>query len=128
MNRREFLQAFASSQPEIAHLPTVPTAGSPRQYRAGTRVLVEDVQAWLCRDELGFYAIDAHCPHLGGLVRLTDAGFTCPGHGSRFSTAGERKNGAAPCHLPFLYVDLDAVGFLVIHRDRCADPNERLIA
>ncbi len=66
MNRREFLRGFiapllqddkdkSAVKPSV---PSVPTAGSPRGYARGTRVLVEDVQAWLCRDDGGFFAID----------------------------------------------------------------------
>ena len=92
MNRREFFKGLSDeTRAETrARLPVVPTAGSPRQYRAGTRVLVEDARAWLCRDRLGFYAIDAHCPHLGCLVRPQENGFVCPCHDSRFNAAGER--------------------------------------
>lgn len=106
----------------------MPTAGSPRHYRAGTRVLVEDAHAWLCRDEVGFYAVDAYCPHLGCLVRASDDGFACPCHGSRFGAAGTRTASPAARRLRFLYVDLDDTGHLLIRRDRSADPNDRLMA
>lgn len=139
MNRREFLQQLtdpireemsAPIDPALIELPytSVPTAGSPRQYPRGARVLVEDVQAWLCRDDGGFYAIDARCPHLGCLVRPTQTGFVCPCHKSRFDAAGERKSGSAQRGLRSLYVDLDADGHLVISRERTVDPRERLMA
>ncbi|MEO8391463.1 MAG: Rieske 2Fe-2S domain-containing protein [Chloroflexota bacterium] len=130
MNRRDFFKEI--SQPEgaepLARLPVVPTAGSPRQYRAGTRVLVEDARAWLCRDSLGFYAVDAHCPHLGCLVHGFEDGFACPCHHSRFNTAGERISGPAASALRYLYIDLDETGQLIICRNRAADPNDRLMA
>jgi Rieske Fe-S protein len=106
----------------------VSTAGLPLQYGAGTCILVENVHAWLCRDAVGFYAIDAHCTHLGCLVRLAEAGFLCPCHHSHFGAAGEHISGPAPQGLRYLYVDLDASGRLIIRRDRAADPNDRLIA
>ncbi len=89
MNRRDLLKDVAGiPRPEeprpLEHIVAVPTAGSPRQYRAGARVLVEDARAWLCRDDVGFYAVDAHCPHLGCIVRPTEDGFICPCHQSRF--------------------------------------------
>jgi len=139
MNRREFLQQLTDpireeitspTQPAYTELSyiSVPTAGSPRQYPRGARVLVEDVQVWLCRDDGGFYAIDAHCPHLGCLVRPIEGGFVCPCHKSRFDAAGERKSGSAPRSLRCLYVDVDTDGHLIISRDRTVDPRERFMA
>ncbi len=136
MNRREFFQQFADPPLEddpprtVIKLPfkRVPTAGSPRQYPRGACVLVEDVQAWLCRDDGGFYAIDAHCPHLGCLVHLIEGGFICPGHQSRFDRTGERESGSAQRGLRCLYIDLDANGHLVIFRDRTVDARDRLMA
>lgn len=121
MNRREFLHDLAVPPPEVLPpIQSVPTAGSPRQYHAGTCVLVRDAHAWLLRDELGFYAIDAGCPHLGGLVRPAAEGWVCPCHGRRYSDADHG--------LRYLYLDLDTDGNLIISRARTAHPNDRLIA
>lgn len=140
MNRREFFQQLADPllkdspppQPDIPVLELpftrVPTAGSPRQYLRGACVLVEDVQVWLCRDDGGFYAIDAHCPHLGCLVRLIEGGFICPCHKSRFDSTGERTSGSAQRGLRCLYIDLNASGHLVIRRDLTVDARDRLMA
>ncbi len=66
MNRRQFLRSFIAPPLEDESLPaqspgvpSVTTAGSPRHYARGTRTLIEDAQAWLCRDDGGFFAIDA---------------------------------------------------------------------
>ena len=126
MNRREFSQWIPRRVPRTCAI--APTAGSPRQYRAGTRILIEDARAWLCRDATGFYAIDAYCPHLGCLIRPENAGWVCPCHGSRFSASGERVTGGAPRDLRYLYIELDEAGNLKIRRDRSADPNDRLMA
>jgi cytochrome b6-f complex iron-sulfur subunit len=128
MNRRDFLKGL-SEETLTPCLAVIPTAGSPRQYRTGTRILIEDAHAWLCRDATGFYAIDAHCPHLGCLIRpQNEEGWVCPCHGSRFSASGERLAGSAPRNLRFLYIDLDDTGNLRVRRDRTADPNDRLMA
>jgi Rieske Fe-S protein len=143
MNRRDFFKvvpdavasAAANSQPPAAHAPlisppyrAVAAAGSPRQYHAGECVFVEDVRAWLCRDSLGFYAIDAHCTHLGCIVRLDATGFACSCHHSHYSRAGAGEAGPAPRDLRYLYVDLDADGNLIIYRDHAAAPGDRFIA
>ncbi len=92
-------------------------------------VLVEDARAWLCRDDVGFYAIDAHCPHLGCIVRPDGDGFICPCHRSRFTATGEPAAGSpAPSALRFLYVELDDAGQLIIRRNYPTDPRDRLMA
>jgi Rieske Fe-S protein len=138
VNRREFLQDIGAPLPpepdkpapllDLPPLRSVPTAGSPRAYPTGTRVLVDDAQAWLCRDSAGFYAVEAHCPHLGCIVRPVADGFICPCHRSRFSTTGDREAGAAPRGLRFFYVDLDTNGYLTIDRSRNVDPCDRFMA
>ena len=134
MNRRDLLKDAAGiprpeAAPVIERITAVPTAGSPRQYRAGSCVLVEDARAWLCRDDVGFYAIDAHCPHLGCVVRPTNDGFICPCHQSHFDALGSPTLGSpASAGLRFLYVELDEAESLVIRRTRTTDPRDRLMA
>ncbi len=147
MNRRLFFksvvnrpaQAVGSTQDDLHPLkpPPAPSssvhavscAGSPRQYRPGDVVLVVEARAWLGCDEIGFYAIDASCPHLGCLVKHTgEEGFACDGHGSRFALDGSRQSGPAAADLRYLQVDLDEQGLLVIRRDQTAHPADRLVA
>lgn len=133
MKRRGFLNVspeINQPQPMKQHgsIISIPEAGYPREYKRHSWILVEDVRAWLGRDSLGFYAIDATCPHLGGMVRFHEDAFTCPCHGSSYSTSGSVKGGPASYPLRFLYVDLDANGKLVIHRDRLVSPDDRFIA
>jgi cytochrome b6-f complex iron-sulfur subunit len=134
MNRRDFLsiplEAEVNSSNEERESPIVTTraAGYPRDYQRHTWVLVESARAWLCRDDLGFYAVDAACPHLGSLARPDDEGFACPCHGSVFSERGEAVSGPARRPLRHLLVDLDAEGRLVIRRDQEVTPDDRLIA
>ncbi len=149
MNRRRFLRQISediaraaaegidpsAAQPPIPERRTpaepisVPTAGPPRQYQPGDWVLVEDALAWLGLDEVGFYALDAVCPHLGCLVRHVGGHFFCPCHGSRFGLKdGVRLEGPAPTGLRALEIALDGQGNLVIRRDRPAHPDDRFIA
>jgi nitrite reductase/ring-hydroxylating ferredoxin subunit len=121
-----------SSQPEP---PTSATAGRPEDYTAPGVTFVREARAYLVRDELGFYALDAVCSHLGCLVRAVGdgqtsplLGFECPCHNSRYDAQGERLSGPAPRGLRYLVVELDSAGNLVIHRDRETHPDDRLIA
>ncbi|MBK8025790.1 MAG: Rieske 2Fe-2S domain-containing protein [Chloroflexi bacterium] len=139
MNRRAFFQLFAAPRNDRSaqrpdpsaierHFDRVPTAGSPRQYRRGACVLVEDVQAWLCRDDGGFYALEAQCPDSECLVSPTENGFVCPCHRNRFNAVGELESGSAARGLRFFYLDLDARGHLRIDRDHDVDPRDRFMA
>jgi nitrite reductase/ring-hydroxylating ferredoxin subunit len=67
----------------------------PELYAPGSIVTVPEVGCWLLRDADGFYAITRVCPHLGCQVRKEEATFTCPCHGSAFSTDGAVVNGPA---------------------------------
>ena len=136
MNRRAFFQSFVPSDVAAAEerpdpppeIRAVPVAGSPRQYEPGDWVLVEEARAWLACDAIGFYAVDAVCPHLGCIVRASEDGLVCPCHGSRFDFAGTPRSGPAPAGLRFLEVDLDDDDNLIIRRDRTVPPDDRFIA
>lgn len=88
---------------------------------------IEQARAWLLRDELGLYAVDAICTHLGCVVRLDGgAGYHCDCHGSRFALDGSVANGPASQPLRFLNLYWDTDGQLVIDRARQVDPAFRL--
>ncbi len=139
MNRRAFFKTLLDveapphkeAKPHDIHMITIPTTGYPREYARHTLVLVADAHAWLGRDELGFYAVDAICPHLGSVVRPVvkgDKGFVCPCHGSTFAASGEITSGPAQHRLRYLLVDLDSEGKLVIRREQTVSPDDRFIA
>jgi Rieske Fe-S protein len=88
---------------------------------------IGQARAWLLRDELGLYAVDAICTHLGCVVRLDGgAGYHCDCHGSRFALDGAVVNGPATLPLHFLNLYWSTDGQLVIDRARQADPTFRL--
>jgi Rieske Fe-S protein len=136
MNRRAFLKIPLETEPPpqpagvkpTVPIETTPEAGYPREYTRHTRVLVENARAWLVRDELGFYAVDAICPHLGGLVRPSAEGFVCHCHGSEFSMTGTFISGLAKQNLRYFQVDLDSGGKLVIRREQTVSADDRFIA
>jgi Rieske Fe-S protein len=137
VNRRELLKKLSTgvvpneaSDPVVqsVHYRTAPSAGSPRQYTRGDRVLITSARAWLCYDEIGFYAVEAYCPHLGCLVHPQDGGFGCPCHQSQFTATGQRQSGPAPRGLRYVHIDLDSSGSLIIRPDLSVNPDDRLIA
>lgn len=136
MNRRNFLSiphdASAPAKPRVVKrdipLVSTPTAGYPREYARHMWVLIEDARAWLVRDSLGFYAIDAACSHLGCMVLFDEDAFVCPCHSSIFTIDGVVTSGPSRHPLRFLMVDLDSNGKLVIRRDQTVSPDDRFIA
>ncbi|MEO8612012.1 MAG: Rieske (2Fe-2S) protein [Chloroflexota bacterium] len=130
MNRRDFLNIPLETEPppQPAPIITTPEAGYPRNYARHTCVLVENARAWLCRDELGFYAVDALCPHLGGMIRSVGDGFVCLCHTSRFTTSGNTLSGPAKRPLRYFQVDLDSAGKLFIRREQIVSPDDRFFA
>ncbi len=135
MNRRDFLSipldATTPDQPvRVRDIPivSIPTAGYPRDYARQTWTLIEDAHAWLCRDSLGFYAVDATCSHLGCMVVMNSDHFVCPCHRSQFTPEGIVTQGPAWHSLRFLMVDLEVNGKLVIRRDQTVTCDDRFIA
>ena len=62
----------------------------------------------------GFIALSRVCTHLGCLVALTDTGFQCPCHGSKYNRRGKVIAGPAPRPLPWLEISQDVDGTLVV--------------
>ncbi len=85
------------------------------QLKIPSVIEVGDGAAFLYRDEEGFYAISAVCPHLGCRVRRTEPGrLSCPCHGSAFDGEGRIAGGPAPRSLPWLRVSWRVDGRLEI--------------
>lgn len=90
---------------------------------------VDAARAWLARDEGGYYALDAHCTHLGcvvGLASTGETGYECGCHGSQFDRSGRATHGPAKDPLRHLSLELDEEGILVIDRAQGVDPAFRL--
>jgi cytochrome b6-f complex iron-sulfur subunit len=100
-------------------------AGSPREfdlgptsdYPAGSRTAMPEIPVLIIHDEQGFKALSLVCPHLGCSVTLTDEGFTCPCHGSRFYSDGSLRNGPASHPLSSMKVEVNEAGHLILHQE-----------
>ena len=115
----------------MIRLPKPPVLPEPgRRFRIGRpeeltpgRVLVVPEQKVLVRaDSAGIAAISLVCTHLGCIVSRTEAGFTCPCHGSAFGPDGEIKGGPAPRALRWLEVTQAVDGRLVVDGAREVPP------
>ncbi len=90
--------------------------GDLSRFPPGAPVYVEDAGVFVLRDAKGMRALSATCTHLGCTVRTDreNGGFICPCHGSRYDSEGHVIAGPAPASLPFVRVDQDRRGRLVV--------------
>jgi cytochrome b6-f complex iron-sulfur subunit len=96
--------------------PTRFVAGNPAEYTEGTVRFNREQKAYVLGTAGGVYAVSAVCTHLGCITRyLSDEKYiACPCHGSRFDLEGNVIHGPAPRSLPWLDVQTDASGNLVV--------------
>lgn len=98
----------------------------PGSYAPDSIIAVPEVGCWLVRDASGFYAMSRVCPHLGCLVRMEETTFTCPCHGSKFSTDGAVVFGPADQPLKQVQVGQSSDGRLVVDTSVTVPPGTRL--
>jgi cytochrome b6-f complex iron-sulfur subunit len=89
--------------------------GPPDHYSVGS--VTKSGRLVLLRDETGFWAVNALCPHLGCQPALDENRqiFVCPCHGSRFDSEGRLLAGPAASDLNLAGLRLDNQGRLVAH-------------
>ena len=75
--------------------------GRPDDFQPGTRVAVDTQRICVVREGDQMAAISTTCTHLGCIVGLSDTGFACPCHGSRFDAGRQRhrRTGAEAARL-----------------------------
>jgi cytochrome b6-f complex iron-sulfur subunit len=96
--------------------PTTFKAGSPLDYPEGTVRFNKQHRAYVIGTGNGVYALSAVCTHLGCITRFVsdEDVIACPCHGSRYDLQGDVIHGPAPRSLPWLEVEKDAGGTLVV--------------
>jgi Rieske Fe-S protein len=80
---------------------------------------IPQARIFLQKDEGGYFALDNVCTHLGCLIHpQPSGGFACPCHGSLFTADGQVTRGPAARPLPYLELQWDSTGQLVVNRPR----------
>jgi len=100
--------------------------GKPDDYPPGTRITLENRRICVLRDGTKLAAVSTTCTHLGCIVGLSDTGFACPCHGSRFDQDGNVTGGPAPKPLPWYQVTLAPNGELEVDKDIEVHPGSYL--
>jgi len=89
--------------------------GAASSYPLGSRTPAPVVPALIIHDEAGYKALSLVCPHLGCTVNVTSDGFTCPCHGSRFTSDGSLHNGPASKPLAIMRVEVNDNDHLIVY-------------
>jgi len=108
------LGRYISFQVESGH-PSTYDLGPASDYPAGSSTPALGIPAFIIHNDQGFKALSLVCPHLGCTVNVTDEGFGCPCHGSRFLRDGSLRNGPASHPLTSLKVELNDDGHLILY-------------
>jgi len=88
--------------------------GKPDAFPPGTRITLEARRICVVREGAKLAAISTTCTHLGCIVGLSDTGFACPCHGSRYDQDGNVVGGPAPKSLAWYQVTLAPNGELEV--------------
>jgi cytochrome b6-f complex iron-sulfur subunit len=90
--------------------------GKPDDFPSGTRISLDVKRVCIVRDGAKMAAISTTCTHLGCIVGISDTGFACPCHGSRFDQDGTVTGGPAPKPLPWFKLSLAPNGELEVDK------------
>lgn len=96
--------------------------GKPDDFPAGTRMALEGRRICVVREGNKLAAISTTCTHLGCIIGLSETGFACPCHGSRFDQDGNVTGGPAPRPLPWYKVTLAPNGEIEVDKDSEVEP------
>ena len=88
--------------------------GKPDNFPVGLVKRIEDKNVFIFSENGGLHAISSVCTHLGCLVSMTETGFSCPCHGSKYDRDGKIIAGPAPRNLPWLEISENIDGTIVV--------------
>ena len=97
--------------------PALFQIGKPEEYPPGTRIAREAERICIVREGNKLAAISTTCTHLGCSVAISDTGFACPCHGSRYDQDGTVTGGPAPKPLPWFKVSLAPNGEIEVDKN-----------
>ena len=100
--------------------------GKPDDFPPGTRISLDVKRVCVVREGNKLAAISTTCTHLGCIVGISDTGFACPCHGSRFDQDGNVTGGPAPAPLPWFKLSLAPNGELEIDKGTQVEPGTYL--
>jgi cytochrome b6-f complex iron-sulfur subunit len=102
------------------------TIGRLYDFPLNTFFLLSAQNVFIYRDYEGVRALSAVCTHLGCVLDITEEGFQCPCHGSRFNDRGRVISGPAPRSLAFYRVEVAPDGKLLVDMSQKVSYDEKL--
>ncbi len=91
--------------------------GKPEAFPPGSKVALDTRRVCIVREGDKMAAISTTCTHLGCIVAISDTGFACPCHGSRYDQDGNVTGGPAPKPLAWYQVTLAPNGEIEVDKD-----------
>src|SRR5581483_421299 len=105
-------------KPRVTYSPSARFGiGKPEDFPPGTRISRDVERVCIVREGNRVAAISTTCTHLGCIVGISDTGFACPCHGSRYDQDGNVTGGPAPKPLPWFKVSVAPNGEIEIDKN-----------
>jgi cytochrome b6-f complex iron-sulfur subunit len=110
-------------KPRVTYSPSALfSIGKADDFPPGTRVAREVERVCIVREGNKMAAISTTCTHLGCIVALSDTGFACPCHGSRYDQDGNVTGGPAPKALAWYQVNMAPNGEVMVDKNSEVQP------
>jgi cytochrome b6-f complex iron-sulfur subunit len=106
--------------------PSIFQIGKPDDFPPGTRIAREAERICIVREGNKLAAISTTCTHLGCSVAISDTGFACPCHGSRYDQDGNVIGGPAPKALAWFKVSVAPNGEVEVDKNTQIAPGTYL--
>lgn len=103
--------------------------GDAESLAVGQARYIPSPGLFVCRDDGGYYAMDAACTHIGTDIEFQSAqvGFRCPLHGATYDFDGHVLTGPAMRDLPHYSLCTTPSGLLIVDTGAQVTPDTRLI-
>lgn len=110
---------FRMSKPNVHYEESTQfKIGTAENFPAGTIKKLDDRGVFILANDDGLHAISSICTHLGCIVAITETGFQCPCHGSKYNESGKVIAGPAPRNLAWLEIKQGVDGSLMVDTAR----------
>jgi cytochrome b6-f complex iron-sulfur subunit len=110
-----FAGIFRMSKPNVRfEEATKFKIGKPENFPVGMVTKLDEKGVFIFSNDDGLHAISSVCTHLGCIVAVSENGFQCPCHGSKYDENGKVIGGPAPRNLAWLEISRGIDGSLMV--------------